>query len=95
MRANGWGALGVLLLCAGAAPGCDGASTDTGVTALLRVDDAQFVPGPMPARSDGPMVGEVQNARSFVLPGETAVASGASAPTPRSGENDSRAVNDS
>lgn len=81
MRAMGVRGFGLLLLCAASGPGCDGASTDTGVTALLRVDDAQFVPGPMPARSDGPMVGEVQNARSFVLPGETGkIISGALAP---------------
>ena len=54
----------------GAAAGCQGASPDSGLTASMTVAEAQWVPGEMPATTDGPPVTGVRNARTAVWAGQ-------------------------
>ena len=63
------GTLGLLLL-AGPMHGCDAASAESGVTALMRVAAAQFAPGPLPAPQDGPAVTGLVTLHNTVYPGE-------------------------
>lgn len=57
--------LGLLLLC-----GCEAASSESGVRALLRVSGAQFVPGEPAASADDPAVVSLSVLQSAVFPGE-------------------------
>jgi hypothetical protein len=50
--------------------GCTAASADPGLSAWMRVEGAQFVPGE-PVESGGPTVTSVANARSTARPGQT------------------------
>jgi len=49
---------------------CDGASSDPGLGAWLRVEDAQFVPGALPAAAGGPAVIDAYLPRVAVQVGE-------------------------
>jgi hypothetical protein len=49
---------------------CSAASSDPGLGAVLRVDGAQYLPGPQPDQSGGPDVASVANPRTQVTPGE-------------------------
>lgn len=52
------------------AAGCGGATSDPGLRAHLRVDGAQFQPGPMPEDAGGPKVLGLQLVSARVVPGE-------------------------
>ena len=62
----------LLLGLAGLLHGCDAASAESGVTALMRVAAAQFTPGPLPAPQDGPAVTGLVTLENAVYPGEVA-----------------------
>ncbi|HVV86692.1 MAG TPA: hypothetical protein VHE35_26720, partial [Kofleriaceae bacterium] len=51
--------------------GCDGASPDPGLDALLQVDGAQFRPGPFPADEGGPAAVMVAARRAELVVGHT------------------------
>jgi len=51
--------------------GCDAASADPGRDALLQVRPAQFVEGPLPDDSGGPLVTAVETLTTSLRPGET------------------------
>ncbi|HEX4383438.1 MAG TPA: hypothetical protein VH083_10825 [Myxococcales bacterium] len=57
-----------LLLLSGA---CGGGADTTGVVALLRVSGAQYVQGPMPQPSGGPLVVSASINRNVITPGLT------------------------
>lgn len=61
-----------LLWLVGMLHGCDAASAESGVTALMRVAAAQFAPGPLPAAQDGPVVTSLVTLQNAVYPGEVA-----------------------
>jgi hypothetical protein len=50
--------------------GCDGASQDPGLRALLRVANAQFVPGAPPTESGGPAILTFNNSSNLIRPGQ-------------------------
>jgi hypothetical protein len=58
-----------LLFC-GLLLGCDAASAESGVTALLQVAAAQFAPGTLPAPQDGPAVTGLFTLQSAVYAGQ-------------------------
>lgn len=49
--------------------GCEGASRDPGLSALLRVTDAQFVPALLPGESGGPEISSLFTAHNQITPG--------------------------
>ena len=51
--------------------GCGGASTDPGLGALLRVQNAQYVSGAPPDSSNGPMILALNNSANVIIPGQT------------------------
>ena len=52
--------------------GCDAASAERGLSALLRVEGAQWTPGATPEAAVGPPVLSLRNPRSTVWPGQVA-----------------------
>jgi hypothetical protein len=58
------------LLVAALLSGCDGASPRSGIDALVRVQNAQFVAGAMPSETSGPKVTEVDSNNNSVRPGQ-------------------------
>jgi hypothetical protein len=63
-------AMAVAAAAALAAAACDGATSDPGLGAWLRVDPGQFVAGPEPDDQGGPRVSALQLLSSTVVPGE-------------------------
>src|SRR5262249_5902713 len=63
-RLLGLAALGAAVACGEHAP------SDRGLDALMRIDDAQFYPGPMPAESGGPDVVSLNLPRNQIEPGQ-------------------------
>lgn len=64
-RGQSWPLLAALLLL-----GCDAASTESGVAALLQVTAAQFVPGALPAPQEGPVVTGLSTLQNAVYAGQ-------------------------
>jgi hypothetical protein len=62
----------LLALCVSlaAAAGCESASNDPGLDALMRVANAQFYRGAPPAATDGPAIQSFNNSSNAIIPGQ-------------------------